>query len=66
MANTNCLQGIQCPSCQSDGPFSIVVSAWAKVSDDGIEETTEHEWGKGSTIICLGCNKQGTVLDFSR
>lgn len=36
MANTNCLAGMKCPRCNSEGPFKIAVSIMAMVHDSGV------------------------------
>lgn len=64
MSNTNCLEGMACPKCGSEGPFKIVITAWALMFDDGIEETDESEWDDESPCICHECNHLGTVKDF--
>ena len=48
--NTHCLEGIRCPECGSYGPFGIGTHCSAIVHDDGIEETSGHEWDKFSPI----------------
>lgn len=63
--NTNCLQGIRCPNCRSEGPFSILVTAWARVCDDGVDDTTDHVWDAGSAIICVACSTAGTIRHFT-
>ena len=63
--NTNCLEGIQCPECGSFGPFSIGTYSSAIVHDDGITETSEHEWDKDSPIVCRLCDADGGVGDFT-
>jgi hypothetical protein len=65
--NTNCLEGIRCPNaeCGSYGPFTIACSTWARVSDDGIDETYDMEWDEKSGAICRQCDYDSTVRDFS-
>ena len=63
--NTNCLEGIRCPECGSLGPFSIGTYSSAIVHDDGISETSEHEWDKDSPISCRACDEDGHVADFT-
>lgn len=33
--NTNCLEGWQCPDCQSWGPFTVEVTTRVMLSDEG-------------------------------
>jgi len=63
MANNNCLKGMGC-SCGSAGPFRIVTLCYAVVHDDGIDETSSHEWDDKSTCVCVACGKRGAVKDF--
>jgi len=57
--NDNCLEGIECPHCQSQGPFRapVIVYGDAVVSDDGIEELnrSESEFNYEIDWRCLGC-----------
>ena len=65
--NTNCLVGMQCPKCQSYGPFHIVVTEMVKMSDDGSEQVGgDQEWGDESHATCgdHDCAFTGTVADF--
>jgi hypothetical protein len=36
MANTNCLAGIRCPECGSEGPFVIEVTHQVVMGDEEI------------------------------
>ncbi len=63
--NTNCLEGIRCPECGSYGPFGIGTHCSAIVHDDGVEETSGHEWDKFSPITCQKCDHDGAVGDFT-
>lgn len=65
MPNENCLEGMACPKCQSEGPFHIQVTAMARVSDDGIEETNNPEWDDASFCMCHDCEHTGDVSDFT-
>ena len=64
MSNVNCLKGIRCPSCGSDGPFDINVYAVARVFDDGIDEITGAEWRDNDVCSCPVCGRNGTVDEF--
>jgi hypothetical protein len=63
--NENCLVGFRCPKCKSKGPFRLVATCWALVSDDGVEDTTEHEWGDDAACICAHCKHDAQVKDFA-
>jgi hypothetical protein len=68
MANENCLNGIQCPSCKSDGPFTIETSCIGVWVDDGIggEDCSGFEYDGGSNITCMECDATGIVDQFRR
>lgn len=59
--NSNCLEGVECPHCGSQGPFRVPVEVRgdAVVSDDGIEELTrsESEFLYDTDWRCLDCGK---------
>ncbi len=63
--NVNCLAGMKCPKCGSLGPFRIITTCLATVSDDGIEETEEHEWDANAWCECKHCHECGTVGSFT-
>lgn len=64
MPNTNCLAGMRCPKCKGKGPYRINASCFAVVHDDGVNETTDHEWSDDSTCLCLDCKNGGVVAQF--
>ena len=66
MANTNCLAGIRCPSCGSEGPFIVEVTVQVVMSDEGSEygEGDLH-WDEESYMRCVECDADGTAADFS-
>jgi len=64
MSNENCLEGMVCPSCGSEGPFAIYAESWFLVYDDGIEEYEDIEWGPSSPCICQECGYDGVVRQF--
>ena len=61
--NENCLEGMRCPSCGSEGPFTIVVTALSEVSDDGTENFADVDWGDGSRIWCQDCEWNGVAVE---
>ena len=64
--NTNCLEGMQCPKCESFGPFNIRISQIAEVNDDGVEDAHgDNEWDDESYCQCIECGESGTVKEFS-
>lgn len=62
--NTNCLAGLQCPSCGSFEPFDIVSESVAKVYDDGVEHHSQTDWSDDSFICCCRCSTSGEVREF--
>ena len=69
MSNENCLEGISCPECGSEGPFLIEVSRLVVVYDDGIDfydkRCSGAEWGYNSYIKCFDCKHSGELKLFS-
>ena len=64
MSNTNCLEGMKCPKCRSEGPFRIVTKCWSVVSDDGVEECYDHDWDVNAPCLCANCFLDATVRQF--
>tara|TARA_A100001515_G_scaffold22984_1_gene17719 strand:+ start:278 stop:502 length:225 start_codon:yes stop_codon:yes gene_type:complete len=65
--NKNCLAGIQCPECLSDGPFVIEVSSTVLMSDDGWDENvSDTYWNDSSYCRCDKCDHVGIVSDFKQ
>jgi len=67
MTNSNCLRGIQCPECGSEGPFWITVETLVLMNDDGGWSETSgdtDDWGSWSFIRCNKCDEAGIVSEF--
>ena len=65
--NTNCLKGMQCPKCGSEGPFVIEVPATVLMSDDGeVEHAIDTIWEDTSFCGCDDCDHVGDVADFKQ
>lgn len=64
--NTNCLAGLRCPNCGSEGPFRIRAVASFLLHDDGADEFWEMDWDGNSWCQCANCNHghETTVDDF--
>lgn len=63
--NTNCLQGIACPKCKSQGPFKIDCHILMRVTDDGTEEMGgDTDWDDDSYCECFACGHHARVSDF--
>ena len=65
MSNTNCLDGMQCPKCGSEGPFWIDATARFLVSDDGTEEYQDVAWQSRNGCECAACQHRGVAVDFT-
>ena len=68
MVNDNCLNGIQCPRCKSNGPFFIDTSCTGLWRDDGIggDDCTAFFYNEDSNISCVSCSKRGIVSKFRK
>ena len=65
MPNVNCLEGIACPECESEGPFGIACDIVMEISDDGTESPIgDITWEDDSYCECRACMHKGTVKDF--
>jgi hypothetical protein len=65
MTNENVLAGIQCPECESYGPFHIQGSAqFLDVTDDGCTDFTDMSWTDESHIHCVMCSYNGKIHEF--
>ncbi|APZ42524.1 hypothetical protein [Acidihalobacter ferrooxydans] len=63
--NKNCLEGMQCPECQSFGPFDIAADVMCHVYDEGSQAFGDHEWTDESFCECPKCKYSSTVAEFS-
>lgn len=64
MSNNNCLAGIKCPKCNSEGPFFIIATAVFEVHDDGTESYSDVDWDGKSHCRCRECDYAAAVGDF--
>jgi hypothetical protein len=64
MVNKNVLAGLKCPECESEGPLRIATSCWVEATDDGIEDSYEHEWTGQSACVCVMCSYSAKIKDF--
>lgn len=62
--NSNCLAGMRCPDCGSEGPFEIAVKALARMTDDGCETVEDIEWTDASPVECVGCKRVAPSVIF--
>ena len=65
MTNDNCLEGLRCPACGSEGPFHIECLAVFLVYDSGTEDHSGVDWSGDSHCDCADCCHHGTVGDFT-
>ncbi len=65
MANTNCLAGMACPACGSQGPFDITGVSTFVMHDDGSESHSDIEFDDRSHCVCRVCGRTGTVGAFT-
>jgi hypothetical protein len=45
--NTNCLTGMECPGCKSDGPFTIQATALFTIHNVGTQALGDVEYDEG-------------------
>lgn len=69
MPNQNCLEGMACPECGSEGPLQISATVLVEVHDDGVEGLPRgggegYQWASDSYCRCPQCEHEGTVGDF--
>lgn len=63
--NTNCLEGMQCPKCQSLEPFTITAGIKVLVYDAGTEDLNlDYEWEDNASCACEKCDNAGRIADF--
>lgn len=67
MSNTGLLNGMQCPQCDSYGPFNIETLAVIEVRDSAVEGWNQRygaEWTNDSWCQCVECSYTKTVGEF--
>lgn len=62
--NSNCLAGMVCPECGSEGPFHVTATSTFLMHDDGTEGHGDVEYGDDAPCECPGCRQRGKVKDF--
>jgi len=63
--NTNCLEGMACPKCESYGPFHIDITTTVLHDDDGvIDDSNDKHWGSDSWCMCNDCRYTATIKEF--
>lgn len=67
MTNSNCLEGVACPSCGQEDRFKIVARIMCEVTDDGSEPIDgNHEWDDESVCVCPDCDHTGILKEFQK
>ena len=64
--NNNCLKGMECPKCKSEGPFQIAATALFTINDDGTEDPTGVDWEDDNFCGCKACGYERTVKAFKQ
>lgn len=64
--NTNCLEGMKCPKCGSDGPFRIAVTTIAIMYDDGSDSVGDLRNDDSSFCGCEQCGYERNVRAFKQ
>lgn len=62
MANSNCLEGMSCPSCGQSERFNITATSVFKFVDSGTEDHGDVEFDQDSPISCPDCKWEGWVV----
>lgn len=65
--NTNCLEGWQCPDCESWGPFTVEMTTRVMLSDEGTYFLQDHgdlEYDDTSFAMCPDCQREAPVASF--
>ena len=65
MPNTNCLAGMRCPKCGSEGPFRIGCQVSCIAYDNGVETYENPEWYNSDSCVCMMCSHGSDVAGFS-
>jgi hypothetical protein len=64
--NSNCLQGMQCPRCNSLEPFVIGITTMLRFYDEGSDDQLgDNEWDQASYCECCKCSFAAGVADFT-
>ena len=64
--NNNCLEGIKCPKCGSEGPFIVEVRVQVLMHDEGSEDcNSDNHWDGNSYMRCYMCDADGLAKDFN-
>lgn len=56
--------GMLCPACLTDQSLEVKFTGTAKITDQGSEDSGDHEWGEDSICQCTACRFSGPVIAF--
>ncbi len=62
--NSNCAEGLRCPSCDNEERFHITGSMVLEVTDDGAEPVECADWDDDALCRCPECGFHGRVADL--
>lgn len=61
---TNACADIACPACKSQAGFTIDVVSTATLTDDGIYDHRDSEWGPTANTTCQACRFFAAAEEF--
>lgn len=66
LTNDNCLAGMACPQCGSEGPFRIEVQVLVTVFDSGtdFDRVGDIDWSDDAYATCAQCDWDGIAEDL--
>jgi rubredoxin len=59
------LEDRACPMCGSRTPFRVTAVTTATITNEGVEDTEDHEWEDDSACQCRACGHSATVIAFT-
>jgi hypothetical protein len=61
MSNTNCLEGMKCPTCGNEDDIHIAAKSWFHMTDDGTDDFEDVEYDDNTPARCPRCDWHGVV-----
>ena len=55
-----------CPCCGQAEHLQILITALARLSPEGSDADSDHDWDDGSYCRCPECGHDGTVEEFKQ
>jgi hypothetical protein len=69
--NTNCLEGLRCPTCLQEDKLLVRTTSWVAMTDDGtdpydddLKYLGEIEWDDDTMTGCPQCGHKGVMGEF--